>query len=84
MIKILDYSEGMMEEVLQKMRDTWHRPTYELVKDIRAAHLKGFSPKETRIRMEPFVPFLQECPTKARFYWNEDRSCWTFWRDTNA
>lgn len=83
MIHTYDYSENMMNEVLRQVEEVW-RCNAILVKDTYDAYMKGFSPRETRIRMEPFVLFLQECPTKARLYWNEDKNCWTFWRDSNA
>lgn len=84
MIKTFDYSENMMAEAVKKTKECWGGIDYKLVKDPYDAYFEGYSPKETRIRLEPFCLFLQECPTKARLYWNEEKDCWTFYRDTNA
>lgn len=80
MRQMFNYSEGMMQEAVDKVNKQF-AASYTLMKDSKEAYFVGLSPRETRYRLELFVPFLQECPTKAHLYWNADKECWTFWRD---
>lgn len=81
MRKTFDYSVGMMQEAVDRVNEMY-KVDYTLVKDASDAYFVGMSPRETRYRLELFVPFLQECPTKAHIYWNNDKNCWTLWRET--
>lgn len=81
MKKSFNYSEGMMQEAVDKVNKQFDAD-YELIKDEEEAYFIGFTPRETRYRLELFVPFLQECPTKAHIFWNKEQDCWTLWRDS--
>lgn len=81
MRKSYTYSAVMMGEAVIEASKFWGTQ-YELLKDEDGeAYFDGFSPRETRIRLEPFVPFLQECPTKAHITWDESKCLWVLWRD---
>ena len=75
------YSPQEVREVLDKLGKTYHT-VYETEGNDDDFCLKGLSPKESRWRLEPFIPFFQECPTRSRIHVEDDGS-WTLSRVEN-
>lgn len=72
------YSPQEVQKILLRVGQTYNI-MYETEGNDDDFCLVGLSPKESRWRLEPFIPFFQECPTKSRIHVNDDGS-WTLSR----
>lgn len=67
------YSPQEAQEVLDKVSQTYN-VRYQVEGNDDNFHLTGLSPKESRWRLEPFIPYFQECPTKSCVHVCDDGS----------
>lgn len=61
-----------------------HNVRYEAEGNDENFHFRGFSPRETMWRLEPYVPILMECPNKYYVHVRQTDGSWLFVRKPNA
>ena len=67
-----EYSAEEVGRIIDKLNEDYHA-------DYDTLHIKGFSNRETKWRLEPYFPVLYGCPNKYDIHVTENGS-WIFYR----
>lgn len=73
-----EYSAEEVGRIIDKLNEDYHAH-YVFEGNDDTLHIKGFSNRETKWRLEPYFPVLYECPSKYDIHVTEDGS-WIFYR----